>query len=93
MHNYEVRNGKFLINTSLDLWNQPENLDFTAKSSKFGFGAKSEFAIRFSSWNENKKSAYFNIGTSYKTDGFIPEAPSLKEDFRVHLGFVLSSKM
>lgn len=92
IHNYDFNKGKFLVNSSLHLWNQPKNLDFETNSNKFGFGAKSEVAIRISSWNENKKSAYLNIGASYKTEGFLPEAPSLKEDFRVHLGIVLSSK-
>ena len=90
LHNYVFKNGKYLLNSSFDFWSQPENLEFRTKNNEFGFGVKSDLAIRFTSWNENNKSAYFNIGTSYKTKGFIPESPSLKEDFRIHLGFVLS---
>ncbi len=92
LHNYEFGQGKYLINASIDTWNQPKKQDFNTKSKEFGYGLKSDFAIRFTSWNESTKSAYFNIGMSYKTKGFIPEAPSLKEDFRINLGFVLSVK-
>jgi hypothetical protein len=92
LHNYAFNNDKFLLNSSLDLWKQPEKLGFRNKESEFGFGFKSEFAIRFSSWNDNTKSAYFNVGASYKSSGFIPESPSLREDFRIYLGLVLSIK-
>ena len=92
LHNYSFRSDKILLNSSLDFWQQPKNLEFRNKEAVFGFGLKSELAVRFSSWNNNTKSAYFNIGAAYKTDGFIPEAPSLKEDFQFLLGVVLSIK-
>ncbi|WP_281297196.1 hypothetical protein [Flavobacterium limnophilum] len=92
LHNYVFHNDKFLLNSSMDFWNQPKNLEFRNKEAVFGFGLKSELALRFSSWKSNTKSAYFNIGAAYKTDGFIPEAPSLKEDFRILMGIVLSIK-
>lgn len=92
LHNYCFNNEKFILNSSIDLWNQPKNLDFRTDESRFGFGIKSEIGFRFANWNEKNKSAYINIGSSYKTNGFIPEAPSLREDFRVHLGFIISSK-
>lgn len=92
LHNYAFHNDKFLLNSSLDFWKQPKNLEFKSKEGEFGFGLKSEFAIRVTSWNDNSKSAYFNIGASYKSNGFIPESPSLKEDFRILLGLVLSIK-
>ena len=90
LHNYTFQNDKYLLNTSMDFWSQPKNLEFRTKESEFGFGIKSNLAIRFTSWNQESKSAYFNFGVSYKTKGFIPEAPSLKEYFRINLGFVLS---
>ena len=90
MHNLEICQEKLLINASIDLWNQPKDLSFVTNNSMFGFGVKSEVGIRFAKWNNNNKSAYFNIGASYKTKGFIPEAPSLKEDFRMHFGFIMS---
>jgi hypothetical protein len=90
LHNYAFKENRFLLNTSVDFWNQPKNLEFKSKVNEFGLGLKSELAIRFSSWDENKKAVYFNFGASYKTKGFIPEVPSLREDFRLNLGFVIS---
>lgn len=92
LHNYAFHDDKFLLNSSLDLWEQPKNLEFRTSDNEFGFGLTSEFAVRFSSWNNNTKSAYMNMGVSYKTNGFIPEAPSLYEDFGIHLGIVVSIK-
>ncbi|MFE3872287.1 hypothetical protein ACFX5F_13750 [Flavobacterium sp. ZS1P70] len=92
LHNYAFQDDKFLLNSSIDFWKQPKNLEFENKESEFGLGLKSELAVRFSSWNDNTKSAYFNIGASYKSKGFIPEAPSLREDFRIYLGFVIAIK-
>ncbi len=90
LHNYVFKEDKMILNTSLDFWQQPKNLDFNTKNSQFGMGIKSELGMRLSSWDANSKSTYFNFGFSYKTNGFIPEAPSLKEDFRIHLGVILS---
>lgn len=92
LHNYAFQDDKFLLNSSIDFWNQPKNLEFKSNESEFGLGLKSELAVRFSSWNDNTKSAYFNIGASYKSKGFIPEAPSLSEDFRIYLGFLIAIK-
>ncbi len=92
LHNYSFNQGKLLLNSSLDFWNQPKNLDFRANEGIFGVGIKSEIGMRFANWNKESKSAYFNIGASYKSVGFIPEAPSLNEDFRIHFGFVMSIK-
>lgn len=92
LHNYAFHNNKILLNSSIDFWNQPKNLEFRNKEAVFGFGIKTELAIKFSNWSNNTKSAYFNIGASYKSNGFIPEAPSLEEDFRILLGVVLSIK-
>ena len=92
LHNCEFGNGKYLLNTSVDFWNQPKKLDFNSNINQFGVGIKSDIGVRFTTWNNEKKSAYFNLGASYKTNGFIPEAPSLKEDFRINLGFILSVK-
>ena len=90
LHNYSFYDDNILLNSSIDLWEQPKNLEFRTNEKQFGFGVKSELAFLFSSWNDNAKSAYFNIGAAYKTDGFIPEVPSIKEDFQVFFGIVLS---
>ncbi len=92
LHNYAFNDDKFLLNSSFDFWQQPKNQEFRSNIAEFGLGLKSELGIRFSSWNSGAKSAYFNIGASYKMNGFIPEAPSLREDFRIHLGLIVSVK-
>ncbi|WPO80238.1 hypothetical protein [Flavobacterium sp. KACC 22761] len=93
LHNYSFNDEKYLLNSSLDFWEQPKKLEFRAKEAEFGVGIKSEFAIRFSKGKDDSKpTTYFNLGMSYKTAGFIPEAPSLSEDFQVHLGIILSVK-
>jgi hypothetical protein len=92
LHNYAFHNDKFLLNSSIDFWEQPKRLEFRTNENQFGFGIKSELALRFTSWNKKNNAAYFNFGASYKTKGFIPETPSLREDFRIYLGFVLSIK-
>jgi hypothetical protein len=79
-----------ILNTSIDFWQQPKNLDFNTKDSQFGIGLKSELGLRLSDWDTISKSTYFNFGFSYKTNGYIPETPSLKEDFRIHLGVIYS---
>lgn len=92
LHNYSFQEDKLLLNSSLEFWEQPENLEFKNKEGSLGLGIKSELAIRFSNWNNNSKSSYINVGASYKTKGFVPENPSLNEDFGVFLGIVLSIK-
>jgi hypothetical protein len=91
LHNFSFHNEKYLLNSTLDFWEQPKNLAFREKENELGFGIKSEFAIRFSKGiKDTEPTAFFNLGMSYKTNGFIPEAPSLSEDFQVHLGIILS---
>jgi hypothetical protein len=90
LHNYAFHNDKILLNSSIDFWEEPKKLEFRTNEKQFGFGIKSELAYRFSNWNNNTKSAYFNFGASYKKDGFIPESPSIKEDFNIYMGLILS---
>lgn len=89
LHNYTFKNEKFILNSNLDLWNQPRDLKFETSTKELGFSIKNSFGIQFSKWRENKNKAYCNIGVSYKTNGFVPESPSLNDDFRFHLGLVL----
>lgn len=90
LHNYTFKNEKFILNSNLDLWNQPKDLKFETSNNELGFSIKNSLGVQFSKWNENKSRAYCNIGISYKTDGFVPEAPSLYDDLRFHLGLILS---
>lgn len=93
LYNYSFLKDKFLLNSSLDFWEQPRNLEFRTKVKEVGFGVKSELAMRFSKGkSDTKPSAYFNLGMSYKTNGFIPEAPSLCNDFQIYLGVIVSVK-
>lgn len=88
LHNYEIGN-KFLMNSSIDLWSQPENLSFTGTSGKFGAGIKLNGGYKFASIEKEKKNSfYIDLGITAKTKGFLPEAPSLKNDFRMNLGII-----
>lgn len=90
LSNFQVSNEKIILNTSLDFWNQPKKLDFNSNEKVFGIGLKSSIGIQFANWNKKSETAYFNIGASYKSAGFIPESPSLNEDFRMIFGIILS---
>ena len=56
---YVFKEDKMILNTSLDFWQQPKNLDFNTKNSQFGMGIKSELGMRLSSWDSNSKSTYY----------------------------------
>ena len=86
--NYEIH-PKILLNSSLDVWSQPENLSYSSSKGKLGAGVQINGAYKILDINEEKsKSLFVNLGFSAKTKGFIPEAPSLKEDFRVNMGVI-----
>ena len=86
--NYEIH-PKILLNSSLDDWSQPENLSYTSSKGKLGAGVQINGAYKILDINEEKsKSIFVNLGFSAKTKGFIPEAPSLKEDFRINMGLI-----
>ena len=86
--NYEIH-PKILLNSSLDVWSQPENLSYTSSKGKLGAGLQINGAYKIFDINEEKsKSLFVNLGFSAKSKGFIPEAPSLKEDFRINMGVI-----
>ena len=86
--NYEI-NSKILLNSSVDVWSQPENLSYTSSKGKLGAGVQINGAYKILDINEEKsKSLFVNLGFSAKSKGFIPEAPSLKDDFRVNMGII-----
>lgn len=92
LYNYQL-NDKVLINSSLDIWNQPENLDFNTSKGKFGIGGELNGAYKIVTYQkERENSFYLNLGFAMKTDGFVPETPSLKNDFRINFGFIYSLK-
>jgi hypothetical protein len=90
LYNYPLKKN-ILVNSSVDFWTQPKDLDFNISKSIFGIGFKTEVAYKIFDWNLDKKSVYFNLGLNYKTKGFIPSSPSLNEDFRLNLGLILST--
>ena len=86
--NYEIH-PKILLNSSLDVWSQPENLSYISSKGKLGAGVHINGAYKILDINEGKsKSLFVNLGFSAKSKGFIPEAPSLKEDFRINMGII-----
>lgn len=89
LHNFEYKN-KYLFNSSIDFWNQPKELSFTTHKGEFGFGGNINAAYKFFETETKNKSFYANLGISYKTKGFVPEQPSLKEDFRINAGVIYS---
>ncbi|MBV7439886.1 hypothetical protein KRX57_00460 [Weeksellaceae bacterium TAE3-ERU29] len=90
LHNYEL-NKNMLLNTSLDFWTQPKDLNFRTSEKEFGVGGSLNLAYKIYSFKkERENSIYFNGGISTKTKGFLPEAPSLNNDFRVNFGLIYS---
>lgn len=92
LQNYTFNDDKFILNSNLDLWNQPKDLNFSTKESETGFGFKADCAVRFSQWNQQDRSSYFNFGLQYKTRGFLPEAPSLANEFNIIIGLIITAK-
>ena len=91
LHNYECLNKKLIINTKIDFWNQPKDLNFNSEVKKTGLGLNTDCAFRIHSSDNFVNNTYLNFGFSYKTEGFIPEKPSLEKDFAVKIGFVFST--
>ena len=88
LHNF-VLNKNFLVNSSIEAWEQPKDQSFTTSDSDFGIGIKAEIA--YSLLEVKKSNIFFNIGTSYKTKGFIPASPSLDKDFRANFGLIIAT--
>lgn len=88
LHNLNINN-KFLINGAAEIWNQPKNLDFITSQSSAGFSIKGEVGYNF--LHVNAKNIFFNLGFNFKTNGFVPSAPSLDKDFRINFGLIISS--
>jgi hypothetical protein len=92
LNNFVFNKNKCILNSNIDIWNQPKNLEFDTKKSEFGLGLSSVLGYRISKINEKSNSIYLNCGLIYKTKGFIPEAPSLNDDFRFIFGLTFSKK-
>ncbi|MBP6755454.1 MAG: hypothetical protein KA210_04840 [Bacteroidia bacterium] len=88
LHNFVI-NEHFLLNSSIEAWQQPKNQSFTAADSDFGMGIKTE--ISYNILEVKKSNIFFNLGLNYKTKGFIPASPSLDKDFRVNFGLIIAT--
>ena len=82
-------NENFLLNSSIEAWQQPKNQSFTTSDSDFGIGIKTEIAYNI--LEVKKSNIFFNLGLNYKTKGFIPASPSLGKDFRVNFGLIIAT--
>jgi hypothetical protein len=88
--NFEVT-PKINISSSIDLWNQPKDLSFSTDLQNFGVATN--FSLNYILFqNENKRIKDMGIYSdiSYKTAGFLPEHPSLDNDFKVSIGISFS---
>ena len=88
LHNF-VLNKNFLLNSSIEAWEQPKDQSFTTSDSNLGMGVKAEIA--YSLLEVKKSNIFFNLGLNYKTKGFIPAAPSLDKDFRISFGLIIAT--
>ena len=88
LHNFVI-NENFLLNSSIEAWQQPKNQSFTTSDSDFGIGIKTEIAYNI--LEVKKSNIFFNLGLNYKTKGFIPASPSLGKDFRVNFGLIIAT--
>ncbi|MDO4230254.1 MAG: hypothetical protein Q4C98_10595 [Capnocytophaga sp.] len=89
LHNYKLSN-KFLMNSSLDIWSQPKELDFTTKESDLGIGFSLNVAYKF--FQKEKQSLFLNFGFLAKTEGFIPQNMALDSDFKMQMGLIYALK-
>ena len=67
LHNF-VLNKNFLVNSSIEAWQQPKNQSFTTSDSDFGMGVKTEIAYNL--LEAKKSNVFFNLGLNYKTKCF-----------------------
>ena len=90
LHDFAI-SSKINISTSIDLWNQPKDLSFTTNIQDFGIATN--FSLHYDFFQSNTKTIK-NMGVysdiSYKTEGFLPENPSLKENFKIGIGVSFS---
>ena len=90
LHNYKWSR-KVATSFGLDVWNQPENLSFTTTNNKLG----GNIYLKLNHFTfQNNTTFIKGIGLFseifYKTEGFLPEYASLKNDFGVRFGLSIS---
>lgn len=79
---------KVIGSVNTHFWSQPENFDFFTSSSFTGGSIDATLQYLFFSNNmaNRIKAISFDIGTSYKTKGFLPEETLLGEHFGFRVG-------
>jgi hypothetical protein len=78
---------KFIMNTSAQCWNQPEELGFYSTKGTIGGALEIKLGYIISMKPKAKlNSISLDVTFRYKTDGFIPQDPFLKEAFNTSVG-------
>jgi len=89
--NNMVINDRLNSTVNIDVWQQPKDLSFT--TDVVTLGTNINIGLNYSLF-KNKKAFIKNAGiyteTNYKSNGFLPEYASLKEDFGLRFGFSFS---
>ncbi|RCR65612.1 hypothetical protein [Larkinella punicea] len=86
LHNYSLSK-KISLTSIVQVWSQPENLDFYALKGLFGHSGALLLSYRIFG-KENSPLAWwsFDISGRVKTKGFVPEDPSLEKSHNLSFG-------
>ena len=86
LYNHKIFN-RLTTSLGFDIWNQPDNLSFTANKGKIG--GNGFFKLNYLAF-QNESSSIKNIGIFseifYKSKGFLPNYASLENDFGMRFG-------
>ncbi len=78
---------KVMLNASAQCWNQPEELSFYATKGKIGGALEAKLGYIISMKPKAKLNwISLDLNFRYKTDGFIPQDPFLKQGFNTSIG-------
>ena len=76
------------VNTTLDAWSQPSELQFRDKSSKPGFHIGQLYEYQFlPDKYKNRNNMSLFVGYDYKTHGYMPQSYHTSKNFEIKLGF------
>lgn len=85
---YPIKNYKFLLDVSLNVWNQPEKLNFFTNNDFWGgaVDVNLKYPVLFLKNSHKIKALSLDLGIIYKTKGFLPEETVMNEHFGVRFG-------
>jgi hypothetical protein len=94
---FSIHNYLLLPNLSTtvitQIWQQPKELSFNATKSFFGGSSELQVSYRILGKNDSPLEWWsFDIKIRSKSEGYIPEDPSLKKAFNLGFGFTMCSK-